>query len=63
MRILEELTDLSRQESAQLLDRSGKRVKLALLMHWAGVDAEAGQLLLDHHQGNLRAALQTSKNS
>ncbi|MDJ0659137.1 MAG: N-acetylmuramic acid 6-phosphate etherase [Crocosphaera sp.] len=62
LRILEELTELSRQESAQLLDRSGKQVKLALLMHWTGVDAEAGQLLLDNHQGNLRAALETSKN-
>ncbi|EAZ89861.1 N-acetylmuramic acid 6-phosphate etherase [Crocosphaera chwakensis] len=63
LRILEELTELSRQEAVELLDRSGKRVKLALLMHWTGVDAEGGQLLLDNHQGNLRTALETSRNS
>ncbi|MDJ0599885.1 MAG: N-acetylmuramic acid 6-phosphate etherase [Crocosphaera sp.] len=62
LRILQELTELSRQEAAELLDRSGKRVKLALLMHWTGVDPQQGQLLLDHHQGNLRAALENSKN-
>ena len=62
LRILEELTELSRPEATELLDRSGKRVKLALLMHWSGLDPEAGQLLLDNHQGNLRAALETSKN-
>ncbi len=62
LRILEELTELNRQEAAELLERSGKRVKLALLMHWTGLDPEAGQLLLDNHQGNLRAALETNKN-
>ena len=61
LRILEELTELSRQEAAQLLDRSGKRVKLALLMHWTGLDPEAGQSLLDNHHGNLRVALESSK--
>ncbi|MGB5769839.1 MAG: N-acetylmuramic acid 6-phosphate etherase [Crocosphaera sp.] len=57
LRILEELTGLSRQDAALLLDRSGKRVKLALLMHWTGLDPHDGQCLLDNHQGNLRAAL------
>ena len=63
LRIIEELTELSRQEATELLDRSGKQVKLALLMHWTGVAPEVGQSLLDNHQGNLRAALETSKNS
>ncbi|MGK7956100.1 MAG: N-acetylmuramic acid 6-phosphate etherase [Crocosphaera sp.] len=63
LRILEELTELSRPEATELLDRSGKRVKLALLMHWTGLDPEAGQVLLDKHQGNLRTALESSKNS
>lgn len=62
LRILEELTELSRQEASELLDRSGKRVKLALLMHWTGLTPEAGQLLLDNHQGNLRVALESNKN-
>jgi N-acetylmuramic acid 6-phosphate etherase len=58
LRILQDLTQLSRQEADKLLERSGKRVKLALLMHWSGLDAEAGDRLLERHQGNLRAALQ-----
>lgn len=57
LRILQDLTDLSRLEAAQLLERSGKRVKLALLMHWTGLDKEAGDRLLESYQGNLRAAL------
>ncbi len=61
LRILEELTELTRQEAAELLDRSGKRVKLALLMHWTGLDPQQGQLCLDNHQGNLRAALEASQ--
>jgi N-acetylmuramic acid 6-phosphate etherase len=58
LRILQDLTQLSRQEAENLLERSGKRVKLALLMHWSGLDAEAGDRLLEKYQGNLRAALE-----
>ncbi|MGK7940813.1 MAG: N-acetylmuramic acid 6-phosphate etherase [Crocosphaera sp.] len=61
LRILEELTELTRQEAAELLDRSGKRVKLALLMHWTGMTPQQGQLCLDNHKGNLRAALEASQ--
>jgi N-acetylmuramic acid 6-phosphate etherase len=57
LRILEDLTDLSREEAGFLLERSGRRVKLALLMYWTGLDAEAGTRLLESHQGNLRAAV------
>lgn len=57
LRILQDLTDLSRQEAGYLLERSGRRVKLALLMHWSGLDAEASDRLLEKHQGNLRAAV------
>jgi N-acetylmuramic acid 6-phosphate etherase len=58
LRILQDLTQLNRQEAENLLERSGKRVKLALLMHWSGLDAEAGDRLLEKYQGNLRAALE-----
>lgn len=58
LRILQELTELSREEAGFLLERSGRRVKLALLMNWTGLDAEAGQRLLETHQGNLRTALE-----
>lgn len=58
LRILCDLTDLDRPAAADLLERSGRRVKLALLMHWSGLDAAAGESLLSQHQGDLRSALQ-----
>lgn len=57
LRILQDLTQLSRPEAALLLEKSHRQVKLALLMHWAGVDAETGDRLLKEHQGQLRQAL------
>ncbi len=57
LRIICDLTDLNRQEADQLLQRSGKKVKLALLMQWTGLDAEAAQKLLSQNQGNLRLSL------
>jgi N-acetylmuramic acid 6-phosphate etherase len=57
LRIIQDLTDLTRQEAGFLLERSGRKVKLALLMHWTGVEAEEGDRLLQKHQGNLRQAL------
>jgi len=63
LRILQDLTDLSREASGKLLERSGKRVKLALLMHWTGLEKEEGLRLLSEYQGNLRAAIEgRSKN-
>ncbi len=57
LRILEDLTDLSRADAAALLKRSDRQVKLALLMHWTGVDANEGKKLLAQHQGDLRQAV------
>jgi N-acetylmuramic acid 6-phosphate etherase len=57
LRILIDLTELNRQEASALLDRSGCQVKLALLMHWTGLEAEPGNQLLKTHHGNLRHAL------
>lgn len=57
LRIISDLTDLNREDAQDLLDRSDRRVKLALLMHWTGVTAAEGQALLDRHQGNLRQAV------
>lgn len=61
LRILQDLTDLNRDEAGFLLEGSGRRVKLALLMHWTGLDAEEGHRLLAEHHGNLRAAVQNSQ--
>ncbi|MFQ4144792.1 N-acetylmuramic acid 6-phosphate etherase [Chlorogloeopsis sp. ULAP02] len=62
LRILQDLTGLSREASGFLLERSGKWVKLALLMHWTGLEKEAGLKLLSEYQGNLRAAVASQKN-
>ncbi|GAB4229106.1 MAG: N-acetylmuramic acid 6-phosphate etherase [Stanieria sp.] len=58
LRIIIDLTDLDQPEAEDLLQRSGNKVKLALLMHWTGLDSVTGANLLAKHQGNLRAALQ-----
>ncbi|GAB1545094.1 N-acetylmuramic acid 6-phosphate etherase [Scytonema sp. NUACC21] len=61
LRILQDLTGLSREAAGFLLERSGKWVKLALLMHWTGLEQEEGLKLLSEHQGNLRAAVTSYK--
>ncbi|BAY32360.1 N-acetylmuramic acid-6-phosphate etherase [Nostoc carneum NIES-2107] len=62
LRILQDLTDLSREDAGVLLDRSGNWVKLALLMHWTGLDKEEGDRLLAEHQGNVRLAIASYQN-
>lgn len=61
LRILQDLTQLDREAAAQLLEQSNRRVKLALLMHWTGLDASAGEQLLAANQGNLRRAIESVK--
>jgi N-acetylmuramic acid 6-phosphate etherase len=60
LRILCDLTDLERDAAAALLDASGQRVKLALLMHWQGLSVEAAEQRLANCHGQLRTALNTS---
>jgi N-acetylmuramic acid 6-phosphate etherase len=57
LRILQDLTGLSRELANTLLDNSGKWVKLALLMHWTGLDKAAGEKLLAANHGHLRKAV------
>jgi N-acetylmuramic acid 6-phosphate etherase len=57
IRIISDLTALSREDAAKLLLRSGNRVKLALLMHWKGLDVAAALQLLQNTQGNLSKAM------
>lgn len=61
LRMLEDLTSLNRTECGYLLEKSGRSVKLALLMHWTGLDRRTGEQLLAQHQGNLRNAVDTYK--
>lgn len=62
IRILGDLTGLDRTDAALLLDKSGQRVKLALLMHWSGLEVVEAETLLTQHDGNLRSALEHFKN-
>ena len=62
LRILHDLTGLSRETAGLLLERSGNWVKLALLMHWTGLDKDAAHGLLTKHQGNLRVAVANYQN-
>lgn len=57
LRILCDLTDLDRTAAATLLEASGNQVKLALYMHWQGVDAPTAEADLAAHNGHLRTAL------
>ncbi len=57
LRILEDLTQLDRAAATDLLDHSGKSVKLALMLHWTGLEPDAATALLTNHQGDLRKAV------
>ncbi|MCT7976049.1 N-acetylmuramic acid 6-phosphate etherase [Laspinema olomoucense] len=57
LRILEDLTGLSRQEAGFLLEKSGRSVKLALIMHWTHLNKEEAHQLLEAHNGQLRQAV------
>jgi N-acetylmuramic acid 6-phosphate etherase len=59
LRMLQDLTNLSREDAGYLLERSGRKVKLALLMHFSGLDQETGDRLLAEHQGDLRSAIKS----
>ncbi|MEO0988634.1 MAG: N-acetylmuramic acid 6-phosphate etherase [Cyanobacteria bacterium J06639_14] len=61
IRMLCDLTDLNRAAASDLLDQSGQRVKLSLLMHWGELEATAAEQLLHEHEGHLRQALNSLK--
>jgi N-acetylmuramic acid 6-phosphate etherase len=54
---LGDLTQLDRAQAQQLLAKSNNQVKLALLMHWTGLDATAGEALLSKPE-SLRSLIQ-----
>jgi N-acetylmuramic acid 6-phosphate etherase len=57
IRIIRDLTGLDYEAAGELLERSGKKVKLALLMYKTGLDALEGDRLLQTHQGHLGNAI------
>ena len=61
-RIIQQQTDLSREQAMQQLDAANGSVKLALVMALKKInDAAAAQKLLDEHHGQLRAILGAPK--
>jgi len=61
LKILTDLTGLDRPSAADLLERSGKQVKLALLMHWSGLDSIEAAALLQTNHGHLKRSIDTYK--
>jgi N-acetylmuramic acid 6-phosphate etherase len=59
--ILQDLTGLGRDAANSLLERSDKWVKLALLMHWTGLEKQQSEQLLSENQNDLRAAVSSYK--
>ncbi len=57
-RIVADLTGLSRDPAGVLLDRAEGHVKLAVVMHLRGVDADEARRILGRCQGMLREALE-----
>src|SRR5690606_36797471 len=57
VRIVQLALDVEEQVARELLERSGNRVDEAIVMHEAGVDAEAAQALRSRAQGRGRDAL------
>jgi N-acetylmuramic acid 6-phosphate etherase len=58
VRILQDLTDLSREEADILLEKAQRQVKVALLMHWKNIEFTEAKQLLQETQDNLRKALE-----
>ncbi|MEM6596870.1 MAG: N-acetylmuramic acid 6-phosphate etherase [Cyanobacteria bacterium P01_D01_bin.36] len=61
IRILRDLTELDRAAAGALLDESDLQVKVALVMHLAGLEKEAAIAALQSTDGNLRSALASAK--
>jgi N-acetylmuramic acid 6-phosphate etherase len=62
LRIITDLTDLTKDQADQLLVESGHKVKLALLIHFSGIhnsklNVQAAESILSQNNSNLRSAL------
>jgi N-acetylmuramic acid 6-phosphate etherase len=57
LRIIGQITGADRLTAQRLLEASGRRVKLAIVMGKLGVEAEEGQRLLDAAGGHLRKVI------
>jgi N-acetylmuramic acid 6-phosphate etherase len=57
LQMIEDLTQLDRDAASELLEASGRSVKVALLMHWHKTDQDQAAAILAKHQGQLRSAV------
>jgi N-acetylmuramic acid 6-phosphate etherase len=54
VQMIQDLTQLERAAASELLEASGRSVKVALLMHWTQVDRSQAELTLAQNHGQLR---------
>jgi N-acetylmuramic acid 6-phosphate etherase len=57
LQMIQDLTQLERDAASELLEASGRSVKVALLMHWTKVDRSKAEAILAQNQGQLRSAV------
>jgi N-acetylmuramic acid 6-phosphate etherase len=61
VQMIQDLTQLDRAAANELLDASGRSVKVALLMHWTHVDRDRAEVVLASNQGQLSAAVNSGQ--
>ncbi len=59
LQMIQDLTQLDRSAASELLEASGRSVKVALLMHWTQIDRPQAEVILAKHNGQLRAAVES----
>jgi N-acetylmuramic acid 6-phosphate etherase len=57
LQMIQDLTQLDRSAASELLEASGRSVKVALLMHWSQIDRSQAEVILAQNHGQLRAAV------
>ena len=57
LQMIQDLTQLERDAASELLEASGRSVKVALLMHWTKIDRSKAEEILAQNQGQLRSAV------
>jgi N-acetylmuramic acid 6-phosphate etherase len=56
LQMIEDLTQLEREAASELLEASGRSVKVALLMHWHQIDRDRAEQILAQNHGQLRVS-------
>ncbi|MCY7367350.1 MAG: N-acetylmuramic acid 6-phosphate etherase [Chamaesiphon sp.] len=57
LQMIQDLTQLERDIASELLEASGRSVKVALLMYWTKIDRSKAEEILAQNQGQLRSAV------